>query len=104
MTQYQCEVTPIIDVPPSSFQPAPKVQSSVVKLIPRLYPLGRAEDIGTLNHVVSTAFQQRRKTLQNALKSLISSEQLKSLDIDPAQRPDGIDIASYIRIANCLTN
>lgn len=102
MTQYLCEVLPIIDVPAECFNPAPKVQSAVVKLRIRPYsgtPLIRTE---TLNTVVATAFQQRRKTLSNALKLLLSSDQIQALGIDPRVRPDTLSIDNYIQLANAI--
>lgn len=101
MAQYQCDVTPLFDIPPEAFTPQPKVVSSYVKLCPRPYPQ-QAENIELLGKVVSTAFQQRRKTLRNALKTLMMPDQFDSLGIDPSQRPETLSINDYILITNAL--
>lgn len=103
MTQYLCAVQEIIDVPANCFSPAPKVRSAVVRLTPRTFEHGHAQDPAALTHVVATAFQQRRKTLANALKNVFTAEQINALGIDAKQRPDTLDIATYIRLANQLT-
>jgi 16S rRNA (adenine1518-N6/adenine1519-N6)-dimethyltransferase len=71
MTQYVCEVMPVIDVPATAFSPVPKVESSFVKLKPWAqspYPL--IEDHERFATIVQLAFGQRRKTLRNALRTL----------------------------------
>jgi 16S rRNA (adenine1518-N6/adenine1519-N6)-dimethyltransferase len=48
------------------------------------------------------AFNQRRKTLSNALKALLSNEQIKRLGIDPSLRPENLTLADYVALANSL--
>ena len=70
MIQVHCEVTPLFTVPPSAFTPPPKVDSMVVRLkpyVPARFNLKAPERFAEL---VKLAFQTRRKTLKNALKSL----------------------------------
>src|SRR5205085_7831855 len=57
----------LFDVPPTAFSPRPKVWSSVVKLVPAAPSVS---DASALREIVSAAFRQRRKTLQNSLKGL----------------------------------
>jgi 16S rRNA (adenine1518-N6/adenine1519-N6)-dimethyltransferase len=52
-----------------------------------------------LNRVVSQAFSQRRKTLANALKGLLSSADLEALGIDPRQRPEMVNLEQYLVLA-----
>lgn len=59
----------LFTVAPGAFQPPPKVQSGVISLVRREVPLGPAVSDATLKRVVKAAFNQRRKTLRNALKS-----------------------------------
>ncbi|OOF51159.1 16S rRNA (adenine(1518)-N(6)/adenine(1519)-N(6))-dimethyltransferase [Rodentibacter genomosp. 1] len=102
MAQYFCQVMPVLDVPPSAFKPAPKVDSAVVRLIPHVnlpYPV---KDLYCLNRVCSQAFNQRRKTLRNALSTLFSPENLTALDIDLNARAENLSIADYARLANWL--
>lgn len=102
MLQSVCEVTPLFDVPPQSFNPPPKVDSAVVRLVPR-DPAG----IGIRNHtlfkaVVRDAFAQRRKTLRNALGKLCTAEQLQAAGIRPEIRAEQLPVADFIRLANHL--
>ena len=102
MLQAVCEVTPLFDVPPQSFNPPPKVDSAVVRLVPR-DPAG----IGIRDHalfeaVVRDAFGQRRKTLRNALGKQCTAEQLQAVGIKPETRAEQLPVADFIRLANHL--
>ncbi|WP_273402411.1 16S rRNA (adenine(1518)-N(6)/adenine(1519)-N(6))-dimethyltransferase RsmA [Actinobacillus porcinus] len=102
MTQYFCQVMPVLEVPPTAFKPAPKVDSAVVRLIPHKelpYPV---KDLYWLNRVTSQAFNQRRKTLRNALSTLFPAENLTALEIDLNARAENLTIADYVRLANWL--
>lgn len=101
MTQYQCEVESLIDVPPDSFDPPPRVNSAFVKLVPR-EPITRANSLDILEKVVRIAFSKRRKTLRNALKELLTAQQLEALDIDPGNRPEQLSIQQYVVLANYI--
>ena len=101
MAQYHCRARKLLDVTPGCFRPAPKVQSAVVQLQVRDFA-AQANNVATLQCVVATAFQQRRKTLSNALKSLMTANQLVVAGINPKARPDTLTIADYIRLANLL--
>jgi 16S rRNA (adenine1518-N6/adenine1519-N6)-dimethyltransferase len=104
MVQYACEVTPLFNVPPGAFYPAPKVDSAVLRLAPWRNLPHPATDAQLLGKVVNTAFQQRRKTLRNALKGIISQEGLTSLGIDSKIRPENLSLADYVAISNSLPN
>ena len=74
MIQYFCEVDPLFLVPPGAFTPAPQVDSMIVRLKPyALSPYGAILDFKHFENIVRLAFNQRRKTLRNALKSLALS-------------------------------
>lgn len=100
MTQYYCEVEPLFDVPPEAFSPRPKVQSAVVRLTPHTSLPIAADDVGHLQVVLREAFNQRRKTLRNALRNIIDAGQLEALDINPGARPETLALSDYVRIAN----
>lgn len=104
MCQYHCDVQKVIDVPPGCFNPAPKVQSAVVKLRIRPYPTAIANCEKTLSAIVSAAFQQRRKTVNNALKNLVTVQDLEACGVDPKNRPDTLSIDDYIMLANRLSS
>ncbi|MGB2271524.1 MAG: 16S rRNA (adenine(1518)-N(6)/adenine(1519)-N(6))-dimethyltransferase RsmA [Pseudomonadales bacterium] len=102
MTQYYCAVEPLFDVPPEAFSPKPKVMSAIVRLLPyKTLPL-QADQPQILDKVVRAAFAQRRKTLRNGLKGLISADQLEALNVDPTSRAETLDIATFVKIANAL--
>ena len=69
LVQYHTDAMKLFDVPPSSFRPAPKVWSSVVRLRMRAHPPIVVDDEGRFFAMVRAAFAQRRKTLANNLKA-----------------------------------
>jgi 16S rRNA (adenine1518-N6/adenine1519-N6)-dimethyltransferase len=85
------------------FNPKPKVESAIVRLIPKtqlnLFPTNEAK----LSQVVMCAFNQRRKTINNSLKALIKEEGLRNLGIDSKKRAENLSVNEYIAIANYLT-
>lgn len=103
MTQYLCEVEHLFDVGPECFDPQPKVDSAIVRLTPHKTQPYIADDNKTLELVVRTAFNQRRKTLRNTLKTLLSSDELEGLNINPAKRPENLPLSTYVAIANYLS-
>ena len=102
MIQYHCAVEPLFDVAPEAFYPAPKVNSTVVRLTPHRPLPFPVTDRTVFQNVVRSAFQQRRKTLANALKDHISPTDLVKIEIDPQLRPDQISLQNYVKIANLL--
>jgi 16S rRNA (adenine1518-N6/adenine1519-N6)-dimethyltransferase len=102
MVQYYCAVEDLFDVPPTSFDPAPKVDSAIVRLIPYKDLPYRATNIKTLENLVNVAFQQRRKTLRNALKQLLDADVLEQLPIDLSARAEEISLADFVATSNLL--
>jgi len=104
MAQYYCQIEPLFTVPPGAFTPQPKVNSAIVRLTPyETLPLP-ADDLSCFQHVVRTAFNQRRKTLRNCLRGLISAEQLSDLSIDANARPENLSLADYVTISNVISS
>jgi 16S rRNA (adenine1518-N6/adenine1519-N6)-dimethyltransferase len=103
MLQYRFWLEWLIDVPPESFDPPPKVQSAVVRLIPKPLSELKAKSQEKLAQVVLTAFSQRRKMLRNTMKSLLSESAFAELGIDPTRRAEDIPVEGYVRIANYLS-
>lgn len=99
MTQYYCKAVPVLEVPPSAFKPAPKVDSAVIRLIP-IAPRWPADNVALLERVVAEAFNQRRKTLRNSLKRQVTAEALEQLGIDPSMRPEQVSIEQFVAISN----
>ena len=102
MLQYRFEMESLFDVPPTAFNPPPKVDSAIVRMMPRRTEDMQAISIETLAHVVSTAFAQRRKTLRNTLAGVLKPEDFVHLDIDPQRRAETVSVADFVRIANYI--
>ncbi len=62
-----------------------------------------AKDLAVLSRVVKEAFTYRRKTLSNALKRIISSNDLIQLKIDPQKRPQELTVEDFLKISNMLS-
>ncbi len=102
VVQNLCRVNALFDVPAECFNPAPKVKSGFVHLQPREQPLVPGPLHSTFNKVVKTAFAQRRKTLRNNLKSLLTADQIASAGIDAGKRAEQIDMADFITLAELV--
>jgi 16S rRNA (adenine1518-N6/adenine1519-N6)-dimethyltransferase len=102
MAQYYCEIHSLFEVPPEAFNPQPKVQSAIVRLTPYAEPPHPADNIKTLQTLLRIAFNQRRKTLRNSLKQIMSSEQLEQLNIDPMARPETLKLEQFVAISNTI--
>ena len=104
MIQYYCETELVFDVPPESFDPIPKVMSAIVKLTPYQQPPVEIDNIEKLNKVVTTAFSQRRKTIRNSLKTLMTEEQILALGIDSTLRAESISLSEFALLSKLLTD
>ena len=102
MTQYYCHAMPVIEVPPECFKPAPKVDSAVVRLIPKKPEQLTAKSTKLLNTVCLEAFNQRRKTIRNSLSNLLTPEQIEALGLNLKMRAENISLKQFIEIANWL--
>lgn len=103
MVQYYCEVASLFDVQPEAFSPAPKVTSSVVRLRPHAVPM-KAKDEVFFGVLVREAFNQRRKTITNALKAYCTAEDFLALGLDPKARAEDLSLSDFIHLANALTS
>lgn len=103
MAQFDCEVTHLFDVPPEAFYPPPKVQSAIVRLVPRDQPLYPSCDKVKLAKVVQLAFAQRRKTLRNNLKGVFTDNELQSVDISPDARAETLGINQFVALSALLS-
>ena len=97
--QLHCQVDALFDVGPENFRPAPKVNSTFVRLVPRPAEV-LPEDPGVFDAVVRLAFQQRRKTLRNALRSL--EIDWDRVTVDPGDRADAVGIEGYVLLADSV--
>ena len=105
--QWHCETELLFDVPPSCFVPRPKVTSSVIRLTKRGEKPFAVEDEQLLFRVIRAAFNQRRKTLSNALTAglgELSKEQaeavLQNCGFDPRIRGEAVELEGFVKISN----
>ena len=89
LVQWHCETEILFDVSPNCFMPAPKVTSSVIQLRRRSKPVCSVQDEQLMFRVIRAAFNQRRKTLNNALASGFG--ELSKQDIAAAIAECGFD-------------
>ena len=100
MLQACCTVTPLFNVAPGAFRPPPKVDSAVVRLVPRAPDSIGIDDPARFAAVVRAAFGQRRKTLRNALGLVCDIAQIEAAGIDPQARAEQVAVADFVRLAN----
>jgi len=100
MLQIACEVQRLFDIGPGAFHPPPKVESSFVRLCPLGKPRFPIQDPERFHQLVRQAFSQRRKTLRNTLRGLVSPEQMGQLGIDPRLRAENLDLEQFTLLAN----
>ncbi|MCC7248826.1 MAG: 16S rRNA (adenine(1518)-N(6)/adenine(1519)-N(6))-dimethyltransferase RsmA [Lysobacter sp.] len=100
MLQAYCDVTALFKVPPGAFRPPPKVDSAVVRLVPKPADRIGIDDPARFEAVVRAAFGQRRKTLRNALGGVCETETIVAAGIDPQNRAERLAVADFVRLAN----
>lgn len=99
MCQAKAEIAMLLAVPPTAFEPRPKVDSAVVRVTPRAASLVPVEQEASFDRVVREAFSKRRKTLRNSLKPLLSGAQIEAAGVDPALRPEQVDLGGFLSLA-----
>jgi 16S rRNA (adenine1518-N6/adenine1519-N6)-dimethyltransferase len=100
MLQYRFDMEKLLDVPAAAFQPAPKVESAVIRLMP-LRPLPyAARDEATFARVVAAAFSQRRKTLRNSLRQFVGQADLQALGVAPTARAQELSVEQFVGLAD----
>lgn len=108
MVRTYCDVSTVIKVGAGSFVPAPKIDSTVIKLVPLADAKPRVPiaDEAHYSRVVHAAFNQRRKTLRNALRALWSDDQidgaLAAAGVDGSRRGETLDIVEFGLLATAL--
>jgi len=102
MIQYYCQVEALFNVPPDAFSPPPKVDSSIVRLVPHPAPPVAVKDLVKFEKLVTAAFAQRRKTLRNNLKDWLDEAQWAVAAIDPQRRAETLSLDEFARLANII--
>ena len=102
MAQYYCKVEPLFIVGPGSFNPPPKVDSAIVRLVPYDELPHPAKDTKILQQVVREAFSMRRKTIRNTLKNLLNADEIAELGLDTSLRPERLSLQDYVKVADAV--
>lgn len=92
----------LFTVGPGAFQPAPKVESALVRIEPLDEPLVPDELTGIFRQVVNQAFSNRRKTLRRALGGLLDSDGLAATGIDGGLRPEQLEVPAFVQLARAV--
>jgi 16S rRNA (adenine1518-N6/adenine1519-N6)-dimethyltransferase len=100
MLQARYHLEKILDVPPEAFDPQPKVNSAVVRMIPRSNFNTSPEEWRALEKVVAAAFAQRRKMLRTNLQDYLGRLQLQEDEL--TKRAQDISVARYLEWASVL--
>ena len=103
MLQATFAMTRLFVVPPGAFNPVPKVDSAVVRLVPLGARKPALADPALFAKIVAAAFSQRRKTLRNALAAICDAGALAAAGIDPGARGETLGVADFVRLANLRT-
>jgi len=101
MLQWRYYMELMFVVPPTAFDPPPRVDSAIVRMIPLQNPL--ACDQTSLEQVVTKAFSQRRKVIRNCLAGMFAESDLVDAGIDPQARPETVPVAQFVALANQLS-
>ena len=107
--QWYCETELLFTVPPHAFMPQPKVTSAVIRLSRREKPPAETDDEELMFRIIRAAFNQRRKTLPNALAAAFPelgrekcAQALENRGIDTNVRGEVLDLHEFARISNEL--
>ncbi len=100
----------LFDVPPGSFVPAPKVNSSVIEVTPRSHPEVPPDLLPIFERVVKASFAARRKTIRNSLsknigvlpRGLTGASLLEEAQINPSLRAEALELSDFARLAVLL--
>ena len=101
LTQWLCEVTMLMRIPAGAFAPPPKVESALIRVVPRSEQPPRAE-IKLMERLTAAAFGQRRKMLRGALKPLGGATLCDEAGIAPERRAETLSVAEFVRLMRVL--
>jgi 16S rRNA (adenine1518-N6/adenine1519-N6)-dimethyltransferase len=102
MLQWRYRMELMFIVPPAAFEPPPRVESAIVRMIPVAQPL--ACDQSKLEQVVLKAFSQRRKVLRNCVAGMFTENELIDAGVNPQARPETVPLAQFVALANRLAS
>lgn len=100
MLQYRFAMSLAFRVPPGAFTPPPKVDSALVHMAPLAEGRLIARDEARFGRIVMAAFSQRRKTLRNALRTVLEPEDFARAGVDPGLRGETLSVASFVALSD----
>ena len=100
MLQWRYDMSLMFIVPPTAFDPPPRVDSAIVRMVPKREMLEC--DGAKLEKVVAKAFSQRRKVIRNCVAGMFTEAQLVEAGIEPGVRPEAVGLEQYVALANLL--
>jgi 16S rRNA (adenine1518-N6/adenine1519-N6)-dimethyltransferase len=98
MLQWRYDIEAVLDVPPEAFEPPPRVQSAVVRMLPLPADHAAGVDALRLGELVATAFSQRRKLLRHTLGRWLEAQGLDT-GFDLQRRAQEVPVAEYVALA-----
>jgi 16S rRNA (adenine1518-N6/adenine1519-N6)-dimethyltransferase len=101
LSQWLCEVDIMMTIPASAFTPPPKVDSALVRLVPRAAQPS-PEELRAMERLTAAAFGQRRKMLRGSLKALGGAALLEAAGIDPARRAETLSVAEFVHLMQVM--
>ncbi|HEY4317976.1 MAG TPA: 16S rRNA (adenine(1518)-N(6)/adenine(1519)-N(6))-dimethyltransferase RsmA [Herbaspirillum sp.] len=101
MLQWRYRMDLRFIVPPTAFDPPPRVESAIVRMMPIAQPL--ACELAALAQVVTKAFSQRRKVIRNCVAGLLTERDLIDAGINPQDRPEAVAMEGFVALANILS-
>lgn len=96
LAQWLCGVKRVMELPPEAFTPPPKINSTVLHFVPKVLPPD-APSFASLEKILHTAFQQRRKMIRSSLKTYAAA--LEKTGIDATLRAEDLTVDDYLRLA-----
>lgn len=99
MLQWRYAMENVLHVPPEAFDPPPRVDSAVVRMVPWVQPA--AVDVALLSQLVQVAFSQRRKILRNTLGKWLEEKGFAG-GFDVQRRAEEVPVAEYVALAQAL--
>jgi 16S rRNA (adenine1518-N6/adenine1519-N6)-dimethyltransferase len=100
MLQARAQVTSLFHIGPGAFTPPPKVDSAFVRLQPWEAPPYEIDDWEVFGRVVAQAFSQRRKTLRNSLRQLLTEESIAAAGLEPGVRAERLSVNDFATLSN----
>ena len=100
MLQYRFRMESVLKVPAAAFDPVPKVESAMVRMMPYAQLPHSARDEVLFATIVAAAFAQRRKTLRNALQRHFGAEDFRRLGVDAGLRAQDLGVVDFVRLAD----